>query len=121
MRAGGGPLTLMSATGSRSLLVPVSAPRWSGSPAGPSSRTVPVMARADGRSARNGAAFFDLDRTLLKRASGRLLNEALADAGVIPDRPVPGMGLVYRFNDLVGESLPAMALARGAAFLSRGW
>src|SRR3954454_4427731 len=54
-----------------------------------------------------GAVFFDLDRTLLKRSSGLLLNEALVDAGLIPDRPVPGMGLLYRFNDIVGESLPA--------------
>src|SRR4051812_7446408 len=68
-----------------------------------------------------GAAFFDLDRTLLKGASGPLINEALVDAGLVPDRQVPGMGLVYRWNDLLGESLPAMALARGAALLSRGW
>src|SRR5438270_12945862 len=68
-----------------------------------------------------GAAFFDLDRTLLKGASGPLINEALIDAGLVPDRQVPGMGLIYRWNDLLGESLPAMALARGAALLSRGW
>src|SRR5213596_1004140 len=68
-----------------------------------------------------GAAFFDLDRTLLKGASGPLINEALADAGLVPNRRVPGMGLVYRWNDLLGESLPAMALARGTALLSRGW
>src|SRR3954454_6291034 len=65
--------------------------------------------------------FFDLGRTLLKGASGPLINEALVDAGLVPDRRVPGMGLVYRWNDLLGESLPAMALARGAALLSRGW
>src|SRR3954470_724843 len=68
-----------------------------------------------------GAAFFDLDRTLLKGASGPLINEALVDAGLVPDRKVPGLGLVYRWNDLLGESLPVMALARGAALLSRGW
>jgi putative phosphoserine phosphatase/1-acylglycerol-3-phosphate O-acyltransferase len=79
------------------------------------------MARGDGRTGKGSAAFFDLDRTLLKRASGPLLNEALADAGLIPDRPVPGMKLLYRFNDVVGESLPAMALARGAALMARGW
>ena len=68
-----------------------------------------------------GAAFFDLDRTLLKRASGPMLTEALVEAGVVPDRQIPGMGLLYRWNDLVGESLPAMALARAAAALSKGW
>src|SRR4051794_30523111 len=68
-----------------------------------------------------GAAFFDLDRTLLKGASGPLINEALVEAGIVPNRSVPGMNLVYRWNDLFGETLPAMALARGAAFLARGW
>src|SRR4051812_15164096 len=68
-----------------------------------------------------GAAFFDLDRTLLKRASGPMLTEALVEAGVVPDRQIPGMGLIYRWNDVVGESLPAMALARAAAALSKGW
>src|SRR5438309_2345555 len=67
------------------------------------------------------AAFFDLDRTLLKRASGPMITEALVEAGVVPNRSVPGMGLIYRWNDLVGESLPLMALARGAALMSRGW
>src|SRR4051812_46738069 len=67
------------------------------------------------------AAFFDLDRTLLKRASGPMITEALVEAGVVPDRRVPGMDLIYRWNDLVGESLPLMALARGAALMSRGW
>ena len=68
-----------------------------------------------------GAAFFDLDRTLLKGASGPLINEALAEAGIVPGRQVPGLRLVYLWNDLLGESLPAMALARGAALLSKGW
>src|SRR3954453_6919863 len=67
------------------------------------------------------AAIFDLDRTLLKKASGPLLNEALVDVGLVPGRSVPGMGLLYRFNDLLGETLPMMALARGVALLSRGW
>ena len=67
------------------------------------------------------AAFFDLDRTLLKRASGPMITEALVEAGVVPDRSIPGMKLVYRWNDLVGESLPLMALARGAALMSKGW
>ena len=65
------------------------------------------------------AAIFDLDRTLLKNASGPLLNEALAEAGLVPGRSIPGMGLLYRFNDVLGETLPMMALARGVA-LGRG-
>jgi putative phosphoserine phosphatase/1-acylglycerol-3-phosphate O-acyltransferase len=78
------------------------------------------MAFTTGRG-RAGAAFFDLDRTLLKRASGPLLNDALVDAGLIPNRRVPGMGMLYKFNDLLGETLPAMAMARGSALLSKGW
>jgi putative phosphoserine phosphatase/1-acylglycerol-3-phosphate O-acyltransferase len=68
-----------------------------------------------------GAAFFDLDRTLLRKASGPVLTEALVSAGVAPDRKIPGIGLVYRANDLLGESLVGMGLARLAANVARGW
>lgn len=67
------------------------------------------------------AAFFDLDRTILKGASGPLITEALVAAGVMPERPLPGQGLLYRLFDLVGENLPSIALARGAAMVARGW
>ncbi|MBW3614530.1 MAG: HAD-IB family hydrolase [Actinobacteria bacterium] len=67
------------------------------------------------------AAFFDLDRTILKGASGPLLTEALIAAGIVPDRSLPGHGLLYRVFDLIGESLPSIALARGAAIIARGW
>jgi putative phosphoserine phosphatase / 1-acylglycerol-3-phosphate O-acyltransferase len=66
------------------------------------------------------AAFFDLDRTLLRGASGPLIGEALAAAGVV-DRQLPGQNLLYRVYDVVGETLPSMALARGAALAARGW
>jgi putative phosphoserine phosphatase/1-acylglycerol-3-phosphate O-acyltransferase len=68
----------------------------------------------------NAAAFFDLDRTLLREASGPLIGEALASAGLTPARGFPGQGLFYRFYNLVGESLPGMALARGAVLAVRG-
>lgn len=67
------------------------------------------------------AAFFDLDRTILKGASGPLITEALVAAGVMPERPLPGQGLLYRLFDLVGENLPSIALARGAAMVAKGW
>jgi putative phosphoserine phosphatase/1-acylglycerol-3-phosphate O-acyltransferase len=67
------------------------------------------------------AAFFDLDRTVLSGASGPLLTEALQRAGLAPSRGLPGQALIYRLFDVVGETLPSMALARGAAFVSRGW
>jgi putative phosphoserine phosphatase/1-acylglycerol-3-phosphate O-acyltransferase len=67
------------------------------------------------------AAFFDLDRTLLRGASGPVLTAALREAGVVPDRPVPGEHLIYKFFDIVGETLPGMALARQAASFASGW
>jgi putative phosphoserine phosphatase/1-acylglycerol-3-phosphate O-acyltransferase len=68
-----------------------------------------------------GAAFFDLDRTLLRGASGPLIGEALAEAGLAPRAGLPGQGLLYKAYNLLGESLPSMALARGAALAARGW
>jgi putative phosphoserine phosphatase/1-acylglycerol-3-phosphate O-acyltransferase len=67
------------------------------------------------------AAFFDLDRTILRGASGPLITEALQQAGIAPNRSVPGQGLLYRLFDVVGETLPSMALARGAALVAKGW
>ncbi|HVF76550.1 MAG TPA: HAD-IB family hydrolase [Acidimicrobiales bacterium] len=67
------------------------------------------------------AAFFDLDRTLLRGASGPLIGEALVAAGLAPDRSVPGQGLLYKLYDVIGETLPSMALARGAVLAVRGW
>ncbi len=69
-----------------------------------------------------GAVFVDLDRTLLRRASGQVLNAALEAEGVVPsNRGIPGDRLLYAAYDRFGESLPAMALARAAAFVARGW
>jgi putative phosphoserine phosphatase/1-acylglycerol-3-phosphate O-acyltransferase len=66
------------------------------------------------------AAFFDMDRTLLRGASGPLIGEALAAAGVV-DRSLPGQGVLYRIYDIIGETLPSMALARAAALAAKGW
>jgi len=68
-----------------------------------------------------GAAFFDLDRTLLKGASGPLITEALSAAGLAPKNGMPGQAVLYRMFDLIGETLPSMALARGAALAAKGW
>ncbi len=67
------------------------------------------------------AAFFDLDRTILKGASGPFITEALMDAGITTSRSIPGQGLLYKLFDVVGETLPSMALARGAALIAKGW
>jgi putative phosphoserine phosphatase/1-acylglycerol-3-phosphate O-acyltransferase len=66
------------------------------------------------------AAIFDLDRTLLRGASGRLINQALEEVG-LRTRKVPGEGLLYRSYELFGESPLGMALARAAALAVRGW
>jgi len=68
-----------------------------------------------------GAVFIDLDRTLLRRASGPVLNRALAAEGVAGARSVPGDRLLYGLYDRFGENLLAMGLARGAARVARGW
>src|SRR5689334_9370220 len=54
----------------------------------------------DPAMATSEAAFFDLDRTLLWGASGPVFSEMLKSVGVIPDRSIPGEGLVYRVFDV---------------------
>ncbi len=65
------------------------------------------------------AAFFDLDRTLLAGASGKVFSRALRAAGVV-GRPIPGEDVVYGLFNAIGETLPSMALARQAATLAKG-
>ncbi|MGH9111534.1 MAG: HAD-IB family hydrolase [Acidimicrobiales bacterium] len=67
------------------------------------------------------AAFFDLDRTLLRGASGPVISEALRAQGVMSDRAIPGEGVVYRLFDLVGETRASMMLTRAAARFAKGW
>ena len=67
------------------------------------------------------AAIFDLDRTLLRTSSTPAINEALFEQGLIQRSALPGQGLMMRFYDVFGESIPSMALARAAAFASKGW
>ncbi|MEJ7722426.1 MAG: HAD family hydrolase [Ilumatobacteraceae bacterium] len=66
-----------------------------------------------------GAAFFDLDRTLLRRASGEAFSNAMRAAGMAPRR-VPGEGLLYRLFNTIGENVPAMMLARQAVVWAKG-
>ena len=66
-----------------------------------------------------GAAFFDLDRTLLAGASGEVFSAALQTAG-FTTRPVPGERFVYRVFNTIGETLPAMMLTRQAAGFAKG-
>jgi putative phosphoserine phosphatase/1-acylglycerol-3-phosphate O-acyltransferase len=66
-----------------------------------------------------GAAFFDLDRTLLAGASGEVFSKAMREAGLV-SRSIPGESLLYRVFNTVGETLPSMALARQAVTLAKG-
>jgi putative phosphoserine phosphatase/1-acylglycerol-3-phosphate O-acyltransferase len=66
------------------------------------------------------AAFFDLDRTLLRGASGPVISEALATAGVT-SRRLPGEQVIYRLYDLFGENRPSMEVTRRAVRFATGW
>ncbi|HXQ90971.1 MAG TPA: HAD-IB family hydrolase [Acidimicrobiales bacterium] len=76
-------------------------------PAAPTSRT---------------AVFVDLDRTLLRGASGLVLSAAMHAEGLFEGRrSLPGERLVYGLYDLMGESLAFMAMVRAAPRFTRGW
>jgi putative phosphoserine phosphatase/1-acylglycerol-3-phosphate O-acyltransferase len=66
------------------------------------------------------AAFFDLDRTLLRGASGEVFAGAMRAAGLVRADPLPGERALYRIFDAIGETLPSMVLARQAVGLARG-
>jgi len=65
------------------------------------------------------AAVFDLDRTLLRGASGPVFARALRAAGV-GSRSVPGEDLLFSVFNALGENLPSMVLARQAVTLAKG-
>lgn len=66
-----------------------------------------------------GAAFFDLDRTLLRGASGEVFSDAMRAAGLV-SRSIPGEKFLYSLFNTVGETLPSMALARQAVGFAKG-
>jgi putative phosphoserine phosphatase/1-acylglycerol-3-phosphate O-acyltransferase len=95
-------------------------------------RTPPVIAArpeaprprldASGGARRNEAVFVDLDRTLLRGASGLVLGAAMRAEGLFDGRPsLPGESLLYRLYDLQGESLAFMAMVRAAPRFTSGW
>ena len=68
-----------------------------------------------------GVVFLDLDRTLLRHASGPVLNAALVAEGVVDEgRALPGQGLLYSLYDRFGENVVSMGLARATARVARG-
>ena len=68
------------------------------------------------------AVFVDLDRTLLRGASGLVLSAAMHAEGLFEGRrSLPGERLFYGFYDLMGESLAFMAMVRGRPAFHPGW
>ncbi|MGH9136332.1 MAG: HAD-IB family hydrolase [Acidimicrobiales bacterium] len=68
-----------------------------------------------------GAAFFDLDRTLLRGGSGPVISEALKQVGLLKDRTLPGERVVFRMYELFGENRLSMTATRNAARFAAGW
>jgi len=78
-------------------------------------------ARGDAPGSR-AAVFVDLDRTLLRGASGLVLSAAMHVEGLFEGRrSLPGERIVYGLYDLMGESLAFMAMVRLAPRFVRGW
>src|SRR5579875_1126889 len=62
--------------------------------------TLPGAAQVTGSLSAMSVVFVDLDRTLLKGASGPVLSAALVAEGVVgPNRSLPGEGLLYALYD----------------------
>jgi putative phosphoserine phosphatase / 1-acylglycerol-3-phosphate O-acyltransferase len=70
-------------------------------------------------TATSGAAFFDLDRTLLRGASGEVFSHAMQIAG-LSTRSMPGEKFMFGIFNAIGETLPTMALARQAVTFAKG-
>ncbi len=68
-----------------------------------------------------GAAFFDLDRTLLQGASGPLISAAMRAEGVLPEKPIRGESILFGVFNVIGETLPSMALTRLGVRATKGW
>ncbi|MDO8391905.1 MAG: HAD-IB family hydrolase [Actinomycetota bacterium] len=66
-----------------------------------------------------GAAFFDLDRTLLAGASGEVFAGAMREAG-IGSGPFPGEAALFKLFNTIGETLPSMLIARQAVAMAKG-
>ena len=68
----------------------------------------------------SGAVFVDLDRTLIRSASGPVFHQAMVAEGVLPPgRHLPGDGLMYALYNRFGETIPFIGLARATAAVMR--
>jgi putative phosphoserine phosphatase/1-acylglycerol-3-phosphate O-acyltransferase len=67
------------------------------------------------------AAIFDLDRTILKGASGPVFQRHLRAVGIGPANEVPLMGAVHRAYEWFGESWLSMQVTRQSGRMTKGW
>lgn len=72
-------------------------------------------------ASKNAAAIFDLDRTLIRGASGPVLQAHLREAGVTTTSTPAVVNLLYRTFNIVGENVLTMRLAREAVRATKGW
>ena len=69
----------------------------------------------------SGAAFFDLDRTLLAGASGPVFSQALREVGVLTGEAHPVESALFKVFDVFGENYPTMVLTKQGVRLVKGW
>jgi putative phosphoserine phosphatase/1-acylglycerol-3-phosphate O-acyltransferase len=67
------------------------------------------------------AAFFDLDRTILRGGSGPIYSRAMRELGLGPEREVPGLNGLFKIFDVVGESRVTMAAVKHGIRFTEGW
>jgi len=67
------------------------------------------------------AAFFDLDRTLLPKASGAIFGKYLEAEGLTTGTHVPGASLAMSFYELFGETRLNMTLTSQFVKTANGW
>ncbi|MFV0316531.1 MAG: HAD-IB family hydrolase [Microthrixaceae bacterium] len=77
--------------------------------------------RIEDLGATQGAAFFDLDRTLLTGASGPFFSEAMRHVGLLGAEPNPLESVMFKVFNAIGETRPAMIASRQGARLAKGW
>jgi putative phosphoserine phosphatase/1-acylglycerol-3-phosphate O-acyltransferase len=75
----------------------------------------------DGHGQAQGAAFFDLDRTLLSGGSGPIIGEALRHVGLIPGARSGLESALFKVFDVIGETWPSMLITRQGARVAKGW
>lgn len=69
----------------------------------------------------SAAAFFDLDRTLIRSSSAPIFARHMADAGITQHRDIPLANLFLKFYEEIGESRLTMAPAKLSVRASKGW